>query len=192
MFTRAAKHMAKWLSYPSSLLAAFAMVAIVFVTLAVVADVFMRYVFNSPIRGVWDLSGLAFALIVWGPMAMAALKGSHIAMTFLLDRFPRVPKLALGLIIALVSGGILGVIGWRLLMYGIELAESKSRTDVLNIPYEPFAYFAAFACVTMALAFLVGVLEVVGKIRKEPQALGEIQKEPETVERIERMKGSST
>lgn len=184
--------MAKWLSYPSNLLSAFAMVAIVFVTLAVVADVFMRYVFNSPIRGIWDLSGLAFALIVWGPMAIAALKGSHVAMTFLLDRFPRLPKLGLELIIALVSGGMLGIVGWRLLMQGIEMGQSKAGTDVLDIPYEPFAYFAAFACVMMALAFLVGVPEIVGKIRKEPQALGEIKKEPEAAEKIERMKGSST
>jgi len=83
MFTRAAKYMTKVISYPSNLLAAIAMVAMVFLMLSVTVDVFMRYVFNSSIP-IWDLNILAFAVIVWGPMAMAALKGSHIALSFLL------------------------------------------------------------------------------------------------------------
>jgi len=181
MFTKVAKYMSKVISYPSNLLSAAFMVAMVFVMLAVTADVFMRYVFKSPIIGIWDLCALAFSIIVWGPMTAAALKGSHIAIDFLKDKLPRLPRLGLELLIALVSSAILGIVSWRLVLHAITLGASQTQTAVLRIPYAPFAYFAAFACAFMALAFLAGVPEAVGKIRKEPEA----------VEKVEKMKGSS-
>ena len=181
MFSRAAKYMLKGLSYPSNLVSAAAMVAMVFVVVAVVVDVCMRYFLNSPLYGLWDICTLAFCIVVWGPMAMAAFKGSHVAMTFLVDRLPRLPRLGLELIVNLVTGGILGIVSWRLLVHGILLGETKVQTGVLKIPYEPFVYFAAFACAVMALVFLAEFRKTVGKIRKEP----------ETVGKIEKMKGSS-
>jgi TRAP-type C4-dicarboxylate transport system permease small subunit len=167
MFARAAKYMNKVLSYPSNLAAGMAMVAMVFVMAVVVANVFSRWLFHSPLRGTSDLVTLAFVLIVWGPMAMAALKGSHIAVTALLDRIPRLPRLVLELIIAFASGGMLGTVSWRLVIYGIEQGNVISRTGVLKIPYEPFVYFAAGGVALMALVFLARVPEAVGKIRKE-------------------------
>jgi TRAP-type C4-dicarboxylate transport system permease small subunit len=190
MFTRAAKYIDKVVSYPSNLLSAMAMVAIVVTMLAVVADVLGRWLFRSPVRGTNDIVTMAFALIVWGPMALAAFKGSHIAMTFLLDRFPRLPRLVFELIINLVTGGVLGIVSWRLVMYGISLGEAITRTGVLKIPVSPFVYFAAFGCVLMALIYLARVPETVGKIRREPEAVEKIQKAPEAVEKIEKMKGS--
>jgi len=167
MFTRAAEYMKKGLSYPANLLSAAAMVAVVFVMLAVSADVFMRYVFNSPIYGVWDLCTIAFVIIIWGPMAMTALKGSHIALTFLLDRFPRLPRLGLQLIITLVTSGMLGLVSWRILSHAIDMGATQVNSPTLRIPYAPLGYLVAFACALMALAFLVRFPETVGEIRKE-------------------------
>jgi TRAP-type C4-dicarboxylate transport system permease small subunit len=167
MFTRAAKHMNKWLSYPSNLLSGAAMVALVFGMLAVVADVLMRWLFHSPIKGTTDLVTLSYSIIVWGPMAMAAFKGSHIALTFVVERIPRLPQLVLELIINLLSAGILGMVSWRLVVHGIRLGDTLQRTGVLGIPYEPFVYVGAFGCAIMALVFLARVPETVGKIRKE-------------------------
>jgi TRAP-type C4-dicarboxylate transport system permease small subunit len=193
MFSRAAKYIDKVVSYPSDLLSAMAMVAIVVTMLAVVADVLGRWIFRSPIRGAYDIVTMAFAIIVWGPMALAAFKGSHIAMTFLLDKFPRLPRLVFQLIIALMTSVMLGIVSWRLAAYGITIAGHAMQTGttgILGIPISPFVYFAAFGCALLALLYLARVPETVGKIRREPEAVEKIQKEPETVEKIEKMKGS--
>ncbi len=167
MFTRASERMKKLISYPSNLMFGASMVAIVFVMLAVSADVFMRYVFDSPILGVWDLCTMAFAVIIWGPMTEAALKGSHIALTFLVDRFPRLPRLGLQVIISLVTSGMLGLVSWRLLQHAIHLDVTEFVSPTLRIPHAPVTYFAAFACVIMALAFLTRLPEALGKFREE-------------------------
>lgn len=196
MFTRAANYMKKALSYPSDVLAAAAMVAMVFVTLAVTADVLIRYIcriigIDPPILGVWDLNYLGFVIIVWGPMAMAALKGSHSAMTFLLERFPRLPRLGLEMMIALVTGVMLGMVSWQLFVNSILLDQDGVRTTLLKLPYAPLGYFAAIACAVMALAFLTGVPEALGKIRKEPESAEKAREGSEGVEKMEKMKGSS-
>jgi len=192
VFTRAAKYMDKVISYPSNLLSAAFMVAMVFVMLAVTADVFMRYAFSKPLYGTWDLCALAFSIIVWGGMAAAALKGSHIAITFLLEKLPRLPRLGLELIIGLVSGVVLGLVSWQLVKYGIVfLGPNQAATAVLRIAYEPFVYVAASACGLTALVFLARVPEAVGRIRKEPETVEKIRKEPEAAGKIEKMKGSS-
>jgi len=135
--------------------------------LAVSADVFMRFVFRSPLLGVWDLTNLAYVAIVWGPMAMAAAKGSHIMLTFLVERLPRSPRLGLALIISLVTSGMLGMVSWRLLVHAMDLGARQTQTAVLKIPYEPLGYFAAFACAIMTLVFLARFPETVGQIRRE-------------------------
>ena len=167
MFTKAAKYMTKIISYPGHLFFIAAMAAMVFVMLAVTADVFMRYVFNSPILGVWDLCMIAFAIIIWGPMTLTALKGSHIALTFLLDRFPRLPRLVLQVIISIVTSGMLALVSWRLLQHAIHLDVTEFASPTLRIPHAPVAYFAAFACIVMALAFLIGLPLALGKFRGE-------------------------
>ncbi|MDH4067505.1 MAG: TRAP transporter small permease [Dehalococcoidia bacterium] len=167
MFTKAARYINKAVSYPSDLLSGISMVAIVFVMMAVVVDVLGRWLFHSPLRGAWDIITLAFAVIVWGPMALAAFKGAHVALTVVVDRLPRLPRLGLELIIASVTSGMLGMLGWYLLMYGMRLARRIAQTGVLKIPVAPFVYFAAFGCLLMVLVFLARVPETIGKIRKE-------------------------
>jgi TRAP-type C4-dicarboxylate transport system permease small subunit len=167
MFTKAAEYMKKGLSYPSNLMTAIAMVAMVFFAVGVTIDVSLRYIFGISIFGLWDLNRLAYAVIVWGPMAMAAFKGSHITLTFLLDKFPRLPRLGLELIISLVTSGILAMVSYRLFVNAIMLGQQQTSTAVLRLPYEPIGYFAAFACAVMALAFLTRFPETLGKIRGE-------------------------
>lgn len=167
MFTKVAEYMKKGISYPGNFMFGAAMVAIVFVMLIVSADVFMRYVFSSPIDGQWDLSTMAFAVIIWGPMTYTAIRGSHIALTFLLDRFPRWPRLVLQVVISLVTSGMLGLVSWQLLQHAIHLDVTEFVSPTLRIPHAPVAYFAAFACIIMALAFLIKLPEAVGKFRKE-------------------------
>jgi TRAP-type C4-dicarboxylate transport system permease small subunit len=169
--------MNKVLSYPTNLLNAVTMVAMVFVVLAVTIAVTKRYLTGWDIYGMRDLTTIGFCVIVWGPMAWAALKGMHIRLTFVVDRLPRLLGLSLELIGELVSGVMLGVVSWQLVVNAILLGTNQTQTGVLHLPFAPWGYFTAAACAVMALAFLAKVPETLGKIRKEPETVGKIQKE---------------
>jgi TRAP-type C4-dicarboxylate transport system permease small subunit len=176
MFTRAAKHISRILSYPANLLNAATMVAMIFVMLIVTIEVTKRYITGWDIYGVRDLTTIGFSVIVWGPMAWAALKGMHIRLTFVVDRLPRLLGLSLELIGELVSGVILGMVSWQLVAYAMTMAANRVDTGVLRLPLAPWGYFAAVACGVMALAFLAKIPETIGKIRKEPESMAKVQK----------------
>lgn len=167
MFTKVAKYLNRGLYRICDLSAAMGMFALVVVMVVVVVAVFARWLFNVQIRGTWEIVTLCFAVIVWGPMAMAAIKGQHIALTLITDRLPRLPRLGLEIAIDLVSGGVFGLLCWRLVEHGIQLGLVFSRSALLKIPYAPFVYFAAAAVALMALAFLTKIPVTIGKMREE-------------------------
>jgi TRAP-type C4-dicarboxylate transport system permease small subunit len=59
------------------------MVGLVFLSIAITADVFMRYVFNSPIAGVRDMLSLFIAVCVGFMMPVLLLKEGNIAVEFI-------------------------------------------------------------------------------------------------------------
>ncbi len=162
-----AKYIQALVSPLSNLLTGISMVAMVFVMLLVVADVFMRSVFNAPIRGTHDLTILAFALIVFLPMSIAALKDRHVSLLIAVERLPRVGRLVIESVMMLAVTGVLGIVTWRLLLQGQRLQATNAETALLGIPTPPFLYLATFAFALMTLVFLARVLEALSKIPGE-------------------------
>lgn len=60
--------------------------ALLFMTLATVADVFGRFAFNSPIMGVKGLCEILQPWVVYTPFAYALITGSHVRVSVLADR----------------------------------------------------------------------------------------------------------
>ena len=164
MINKVAEYSKKLITPISQFWVVISMVAMVLVVLFIVADVFMRAVFNSPIRGTSDLVILAFSMIAFFPMALAALEGHHVALDVLVTRFPRAPRYTLELIMNLITTGILGVVTWRLLLHGMRLQSMNSETVLLGIPFSPFLYLATFAFALMTLAFLIKAIESLSKV----------------------------
>ena len=92
-----------------------AMLALVVMMLVVVADVFMRYVFNAPIRGSFDLVEICLAIMVFFGMASVIYRGQEIVIDlidgFSSRRFTRV----LVAIASVLSAIVLIFIFWSML-----------------------------------------------------------------------------
>lgn len=84
-----------------------AMVALLVMVMAIVIDVFMRYTFNSPVVGTFDVVEICLVITVFYSMG-AAISGFHEIVIDLVDQVasPRVVQL-LSRIAGLLSAGIL-------------------------------------------------------------------------------------
>ncbi len=167
MVNRVAKYLHKVLSPPSNVLTSIGSAAMVFIMLLVVADVFMREAFNSPIRGSGDLVILAFSMMAFFGMAAAALENEHVALTDILRRFPRVPRYTIEIAMMSITTVALGITTWRLLMQGLRLQSMEGVTAILRIPVPPFLYLATFAFALMTLVYLMKTFESITRIRGE-------------------------
>lgn len=67
--------------------------AITCMSFMIVVDVFLRYVFNSPLPASVEISQLFEPYVVFLPFAYTLFIGRHVRVTLLTSRLPRVPEM---------------------------------------------------------------------------------------------------
>jgi TRAP-type C4-dicarboxylate transport system permease small subunit len=64
--------------------------ALTFMTVMIVVDVFLRFVFNAPLKASVDMTELIEPYVVFLPFAYTLAKGRHVRVTLITDRFSKI------------------------------------------------------------------------------------------------------
>ncbi len=117
------------------------------------ADVCLRYVFNSPVTGSFELVELMMALIVPFSIVFCASEKSHVNVDIVLEHFSTRLRSFFSFIGNVISLFLFVLITWQAIIYIGEEYESRLTTAVLYIPVYPFigALAAAFAILSLLL-----------------------------------------
>jgi TRAP-type transport system small permease protein len=129
----------------------FAMMCLTFV------DVVARYLFNSPIRGGFEVTELMLLVLIFAGLPLVSHGDEHVTMDFI-DRM--LPPRAVGMLIRLVHALVAAMfffLTWQMLIKAGRIAGYGDTTDVLRITVGPFVYFMA---AMIALTALVHVFKV--------------------------------
>ena len=122
-------------------------------------DVFLRYLFNRPIVGSYDLVALLGSVVIAFSIPQTTLNRGHVIMEALTAKLsPGVQK-----IFAVITGCI-GVVtfvifAWNLFVYGNILLSSGEVFPTLRLPIFYPAYAIACCCVLECLVLLQRVLQ---------------------------------
>lgn len=99
-------------------------VALVLMMVHITADVVAKFVFSSPLPGtIAVVSNYYMVAVIFIPLAFAERKAGHISVEVLTDHLPRRLRSRLGIVSALYTAGIFGLLTWR----GVEEALRKSE-----------------------------------------------------------------
>jgi len=130
-------------------------------------DVMLRYIFNSPLHGGYEVIEYLMAIVVPFGVAYCGHQGSHVAVDLLVIRLPRRAQAIIGSVTAFLSLGLLILITWQNFIYIQEQYESKLTSAVLLIPVYPFigvvAVASAVFCLVLLIDFLNSLSEAVKK-----------------------------
>lgn len=111
-----------------------AMLALVAMMLIIVADVFMRYAFNAPIPGTYDLVGILLAIMVFFGLARVISDRAEIT----IDIVDNLGSASLVRLLTLIAGfvalGILVFIFWSMIGPMIGAYRYGDRSLELNMP----------------------------------------------------------
>ncbi len=127
-----------------------------------VIDVFMRYVFNSPLLGVQEITEFMLVTFVFFTLAYTETEQSHIRVDFVMDRLPsKFQDISSRVVIfiemlTLLCVAVMGVIK------GIRVREMHHVSGILSIPVYPFYFAVVLGAFAMALELF---REVIGKKR---------------------------
>ena len=123
-----------------------------------VADISLRFLFDRPILGSFELTQLFMVLMVSGSLAYAQTEDGHVRITMFTDRFP--PRLrSLAHAFALLAGaGMMGIVAYAGFLQGGESADKGQITSVLGIPLYPFYHLLGTGVLIYALVLLADAL----------------------------------
>jgi TRAP-type C4-dicarboxylate transport system permease small subunit len=131
------------------------------ITVLTFTAVLIRYVFQVPFPGSFDVSRLLLGVaILWG-IAVGAYRGSHITVDILWQSMPRPLQRLMDLVADLLFVGFMGLFAWMLLKQVQSVARSGQTTFELSIPIWPFyavAWLGVALCVLVLIAKILRAL----------------------------------
>jgi TRAP-type transport system small permease protein len=117
-------------------------------------DVLGRYLFNRPLQGGFELTELGMGALIFTSLPLVTLRRQHVRVD-LIDILPVRWRAFQHAFLDLIAAGCMGVIGWRLWLKAVDMAQAGETTATLQIPVYPLVYYMALmAFVTTALIVL--------------------------------------
>lgn len=121
--------------------------------LLTVSDVFMRYLFSSPITGATEL--IEYMMIgTLLSMASCALENRHVKVEGVVQYLPPWARMGLEIITLIVSFIFIGILAWQGYQAGVEELSYGVSSSMLRIPHFPFYIVLAAGFTLLCLAIL--------------------------------------
>jgi TRAP-type C4-dicarboxylate transport system permease small subunit len=124
--------------------------------LAIIINVFGRYVFRMPLKGAVEMVELLLVIIVNFSIAYTEVRKGHVTMDEVVNRFPRLIRAILMSLMYFGAAAFILIMGWQSWILAVEHTEPVFRvTDVLHLPIAPVVFVMAIGMVLFGLELLV-------------------------------------
>jgi len=110
-----------------------------------------------PINGVFDLTHFTVLIMTFLGMAYAGYHGAHVTIELFFQHLGPNTKRRLNRLINLIGCVLFLVIAWRTYIQSELVEEINESSQLLEIPYYPFYWLAAFGSLLFALVMLLRV-----------------------------------
>lgn len=131
------------------------------------ADVGLRYLFNRPLAGAFELVGYMLAIFVPFSVAYCAQEKGHVAVDLIMGQFSSRFQRIVEIITTFITLIFVIVLAWQNALYFFEVKGSGLTSAVLLIPEFPFVGPIAVAFATFALVLLVHLIELFSEVTKK-------------------------
>ena len=138
-------------------------VALLLIVAITCADVVGAKVFKWRLPGAIDLVMLSQLVAIAFAAGMTLIKGRHIQVEFFTKLLPQRVQDVIESFVLLLVLGLFSTIIWRVCVLGRSFQTSGEYSATIYIPYYPFAYGIALACVPVWLILLFQFIQSITK-----------------------------
>lgn len=149
----------------SAVVDAAAAIFLAIITALTFTAVLLRYVFNLPFPGSFDVSRLLLGVAIFWGIAAAAWRAEHIQVDLLWQVMPRTVQKLLDLFADIVFAAFVGAFVWMLYRQVGRVRDSGLTTFELAIPVWPFNAVAWLGIVFCFLVLVARVLRAIAAFR---------------------------
>jgi TRAP-type transport system small permease protein len=129
--------------------------AVLFAMMALTSvDVVLRYVFNAPMRGSFEVTELLMVVLIFAGLPLVSRRDEHVVMDFLDHLMPPLLLRAVRRVVHAACGAVLGGMGWLILQKAAKMLQYRDTSAVLHLELAPFVYLMAALIFVTALIHL--------------------------------------
>jgi len=128
------------------------------------ADVLLRYLFNRPIGGTWELTSYMMAVVVGFGLSYCALVKGLISVEVLTSRFSPKGQAVFNCITYFFSFLFFSLVTWQSIIYIKLIFKSNLVSAVLLVPTFPFVAALALGSLVFTLVLLKDFLEYLSQL----------------------------
>jgi len=130
------------------------------------SDVTLRYVFNRPIGGSFDLTVYMMTIVVAFALAYCAVQKGHVRVDFVVDRLPQRAQAIIDSATGLLGLGLVSLISWQCFINIKAQYIQNVESSVLHIPTFPFVGVVALGIACFTLVLLADFLDFLSQAVK--------------------------
>jgi len=125
------------------------------VMLLIIVNILMRKLFNMPIIGTVELTGLLTATGIGFALANCELNNGNVAMSIITDKFNAKTQRIIEIFIHLLSLSFWIMVTWRIFLFGSSSFTSGWVSSTASLPVFPFIFILFFN--VLCLCFVVAL-----------------------------------
>ena len=122
-------------------------------------NVCLRFFFNAPYRGAYELVGFMGAIVIAFALGYTQKRKDHIVVDILTERFPKRVNRILDGINYFITMIFFAIVSWQVLVWGIKISKSGEVSETLKIIFHPFIYSVAVGFAIFSLTLIIDFLK---------------------------------
>lgn len=134
-------------------------VALLFLMSLATINVCLRFFFNAPYRGVYELMGLSGAIIIAFALGYTQKKKNHIVVDILTNHFPKRVNRILDGVSYFISMILFAIVSWQVFVWGLKVSKSGEVSETLKIIFHPFIYCVSIGFAIFSLTLIIDFLK---------------------------------
>jgi len=138
--------------------AGLSMVALVVMLVVTLADVILRFVFNSPITGATEIARMMMVCMI-ATLAAVLFEKRHIRVDFVVDKFGRKGQLAFDTVGYLLSAAVCGLMSYQGFLDTLRRYRGNHVYSLLMFPTWPFYLLYAVATGIFAICVIICLID---------------------------------
>ena len=130
----------------------------------ITVDVVLRYFFNRPIKGSYELIEFMLVLIVFTGLAYTQTKTGHISIDLFTSRISKKARAVISSATNFLCLGAFILVTWRSIVKAEILRSEGTTSGLLFIPNFPFLWVVAFCSALLCLFFLIALIDSTSEV----------------------------
>ena len=141
-----------------------ALAAMMFLT---ATDVILRYIFDRPIAGAYELTEFAMAIFIGTGIAYCGIIKGHVDVDVLVGKLSQKTQAVFASVTGLLSCGLFALITWNTFTFMKNILSLNTTSAALSIPVFPFIIIVGAGCGLLTLVIFAGFIESTYKAIKK-------------------------